>query len=495
MNKTLPLRTLTLIAAAALAAGVLLLIAVAQPAGAAFPGKNGKVVFNSSRSGNADIYSVNPNGSGLTRLTTDSNAEDPAVSPDGSRIVYMINRSIWTMNADGTAKRQLTNGTLTDSSPAWSADGTRITFSRRLSSGDGDIFVMNANGTGLKNLTNTPDNQEYDPAFSPNGSQISYTRVGCETPKGGGTCVYKMRADGTQQTNLTPEDKLSQCLNQPSYNHRTESQHASWSPDGTKIVFRGTVLCPHGSGLDIWVMNADGSGKTNLINDDGTSDDEPAFSPDGTKIAFASDRTGNKEVHSMNADGSGAMVNLSNHPGDFDGNPDWQPIPLCTITGTSGNDTLVGTAGKDVICGLGGNDTISGGGGNDILLGGPGNDRLIGGPGNDTINGGPGNDTAVYPGSNAVVANLTTGFATGVGSDVLLGVENLTGSNANDRLTGSGGANVLVGGKGSDRLFGLGGNDTLNSRDGVNGNDTLDGGTGTDKCITDAKEASIKNCS
>jgi Ca2+-binding RTX toxin-like protein len=54
---------------------------------------------------------------------------------------------------------------------------------------------------------------------------------------------------------------------------------------------------------------------------------------------------------------------------------------------------------------------------------------------------------------------------------------------------------VLVGGKGSDRLFGLGGNDTLNSRDGVNGNDTLDGGTGTDKCITDAKEASIKNCS
>lgn len=489
------MRSLTIVATAALAAGMLALVAVAQPTGAAFPGENGKIVFQSSRSGTSAIYSVTPNGTGVTKLTSGNNETNPAVSPDGSRIVYEASKGIWTMNADGTGKRKLTSGTLTDKSPAWSADGTKIAFSRRLASGDEDIFAMSADGTGVKNLTNTPDNMEFDPAFSPSGSHIAYTRVGCETPKGGGTCVYKMKADGTQQTNLTPETGLPQCPNQPGYTHNTESQHAAWSPDGAKIAFRGTAVCPHGSGLDIWVMNADGSGKTNLITDNNTNDDNPAFSPDGTRIAFVSDRSGNNEVHSMNADGSGVIANLTNHPDNFDDNPDWQPVPVCTITGTSGNDTLIGTAGKDVICGLGGNDTLNGGGGNDILLGGPGNDRLVGGSGNDTLNGGAGTDTALHPGSAPVRASLATGFATGVGSDVLLGVENLTGSNANDQLTGSAGANTLVGGKGSDRLFGLGGNDTLNSRDGVNGNDTLDGGPGADKCITDAKEASIKNCS
>ena len=472
----------------------LLVLIVAQPAKAAFPGKNGKIVFQSSRSGNSDIYSMNPNGTGVKRLTTDGNAEtDPAVSPDGSRIAYEFFRGIWVMNADGSGKRKLTNGTLTDRDPAWSADGTKITFTRILSSGDWDIFTMNADGTGLKNLTNTPNNQESDPAFSPNGSQIAYTRTGCEKPNGGGTCIYKMNADGTQQMNLTPEDKLAQCPNQPGYNHRTVSQHASWSPDGKKITFRGTTVCPNGSGLDIWVMNSDGSEKTNLINDNQSLDDKPAFSPDGARIVFQSDRDSNwPELYTMSAANGSGMTRLTTNT-TFDENPDWQPIPTCTKSGTSGNDRLVGSAGKDVICGLGGNDTINGAGGNDILLGSTGNDRLIGGGGNDTINGNSGADTTLYPGSKPVKANLTKSFATGVGSDVLLGVERLSGSSAGDTLTGSAGANVLVGGKGADKLYGLGGKDLLHSRDGAR-NDTVNGGAGTDKCVTDPKEVSIKSC-
>jgi Ca2+-binding RTX toxin-like protein len=108
-----------------------------------------------------------------------------------------------------------------------------------------------------------------------------------------------------------------------------------------------------------------------------------------------------------------------------DEKPDWQPLPVCTQTVNSNNDPLVGTSNDDVVR----DTTISGAGGN------------------DTLNGGPGTDTGLYPGSTAVRASLTTGFATGVGSDVLLAVENLTGSGANDRLTGSCAANTLIGGR------------------------------------------------
>jgi hypothetical protein len=107
-------------------------------------------------------------------------------------------------------------------------------------------------------------------------------------------------------------------------------------------------------------------------------------------------------------------------------------------------------------------------------------DKLTGGLGNDTLNGGPGVDTVLYPGSTKVVANLVTEFAKGVGMDVLLEIENLSGSNAGDTLTGSTRtANILKG---------LGGNDTLRTKDGF-GNDTVDGGTGTDSCVKDGGDA------
>jgi Ca2+-binding RTX toxin-like protein len=80
-----------------------------------------------------------------------------------------------------------------------------------------------------------------------------------------------------------------------------------------------------------------------------------------------------------------------------------------------------------------------------------------------------------------------------VGSDVLPGIERLTGSSAGDKLTGSSVANLLVGGAGPDVLAGLSGNDKLFSDDGVK-NDTVNGGKGTDRCRTDRREVSITGC-
>ena len=165
---------------------------------------------------------------------------------------------------------------------------------------------------------------------------------------------------------------------------------------------------------------------------------------------------------------------------------------------TNGPDIIFGTAGNNTIDALAGNDAVFGLAGNDTLVGGTGNDRLNGGLGNDTVNGGAGTDTADYssgtidpPGlvgpqtftgaTAGVRVNLSLAGAQntgGAGIDMLVSIENLTGSSFNDTLTGNSGNNVLSGLAGNDQLNGNGGNDTLH---GGSGNDQLHGGAGTDQ--------------
>jgi Ca2+-binding RTX toxin-like protein len=136
------------------------------------------------------------------------------------------------------------------------------------------------------------------------------------------------------------------------------------------------------------------------------------------------------------------------------------------VVGSGFNDGLTGDAAANVIQGLNGNDTISG--------------RL----GNDRYDGGGGSDTATFGSSgSAVTASLTAGTASGEGADVLVAVENLTGSSSSDVLTGNAPANTLRGAGGNDTLRGLDGNDALV---GGNGNDTGTGGGGDDSLLGEA---------
>jgi Tol biopolymer transport system component len=306
-------RILSVLAPAALALLLALgmgLLGAGDPARAAFPGAQGKVFFGHD----GDVWTMRADGTGATKLTTNFNAEaNPAVSPDGSRVAYEFFRGIWVMNADGSAEKMLTDGETTDEDPAWSADGTKIAFSR-----GGDIWSMNANGTGQKNLTKTPANEEYDPAFSPAGGTIVYTRTGS---------IWAMNPDGSGKTNLTPEDSMSQCPDSPGYFFNGSSKQPAFSPDGQKIAFTGPLICNNTIGTDIWVMDADGSDKTNLIDDNATNDFRPAFSPNGARILFESNRDGvgsPTELYSMPADGTGITRLTTNSVWDSDA--DWAPL-------------------------------------------------------------------------------------------------------------------------------------------------------------------------
>jgi Tol biopolymer transport system component len=263
------------------------------PAHAAFPGANGKIAFDSfntpSFSGR-DIWVINPDGTGavdLTNTLTATTNDKATWSPDGQRIAFRSTRSgssdVYTMNADGLGVTRLTTDPRTDTDPAWSPDGQKIVFagppgpSGDLSLYGSDIWVMNADGSNKVDVTNNPNCFEYSgPAWSPGGTKIAFVRAGvssCDSePNIHSPTIFVMNADGTG---------LSGGL--------AGGESPDWSPDGSKIAFTG-----------VYVMNPDGTGITKV-----TSGNRwwPAWSPDGTKLAYSDTFS----LYTANADGSGEV--------------------------------------------------------------------------------------------------------------------------------------------------------------------------------------------
>ncbi len=497
MTNTTRFGTSIVVAAAAMALGLCLLALVAvRPVEAAFPGNNGKIAFQSNRAGN-NIHTINPTGGTVTNLTHSDGNSDPAYSPDGSRIAFesggALGYDIFVMNADGTGRRQLTNTGSADREPTWSPDGTRILFVSNTFSlqgqttdpllSDPEIWVMNADGSGQRPITKNTYSDTH-PAWSPLRRQDRLReprRIGRHRQQ---RLHHELQRLGSDQHHSEFTDRMLVEL-LPGRRH-----YPAWSPDGSKIAYvhgYGPPTNPNaGGGIpNIWTMDPNGGNRTTLSNNPDVSAREPAWSPNGARIAYVgSVSPGSANIHVMNANGTGQGDPINANDAN-DINPDWQPIPQCTETVNAANDPLIGTSGKDVLCGDGRANTINGAGGNDIILGNGDNDTIVGANGNDTVNGGPGVDTASYPGTTPVTANLTTEFATGVGSDILLGIENLKGSGAGDRFTGDSGRNVLSG---------LGGNDVLDVRDGIGDNDKVDGGAGaSDTCRRDTGDTMV-NC-
>lgn len=282
-------------------------------AGAAQQQTMGKFVYmeGNGRTQDFDIFVVNEDGTGLVDLSQNDVWDTaPAFSNDGRQIVFASDRDgdrsvppgqrrfeLYVMDSDGSNVRRLTDNPAWDGNPDWSPNGRRIAWGSCRAGGKCDIKVMNADGSGATNLTNSDDYYDGVPTWSPNSRQILFSSDRDHDhslpPLERGRDIYVMDADGGNVRRLTDSG----------YN-----SIADWSPDGRRVVYMGGA-----SGNEIRVMNADGSGKTKLH--DGSS---PLWSPNGSEIAFI----WKNEGYVMKADGS-EVRKLTLPSGQSFGPSDW----------------------------------------------------------------------------------------------------------------------------------------------------------------------------
>lgn len=260
-----------------------------------------RIVFQTNRDGNDEVYSMKTDGTNPLNLTNHAQFDgEPSIAGNGSKIAFSSTREgnleIYIMNPDGTGKKRLTNNLGSDSHPALNHDGTKIAFvSDRI--GGFEIYTMNADGTDQTRVTfaNYPT---FTPSFSPDGSKIMYGRFDGMDPE-----IFIMNADGSGEVNITD-------------NNGIDDRGPSFSPDGTKIVYQSYT----NGDWDLYVMNVDGSNSVPVTNNSVVNDVEASFSPDGGHIVYISDG----DVTAMTAGGAGD-VNLTNNPPISERLPAWSP--------------------------------------------------------------------------------------------------------------------------------------------------------------------------
>ncbi|OLC11309.1 MAG: hypothetical protein AUH41_00915, partial [Gemmatimonadetes bacterium 13_1_40CM_66_11] len=161
----------------------------------AFSPDGSRIAFVSQRDGNAEIYVMNADGTGTTRVTNDPQADGrPSFLPDGQSLAFHSSRTagklqIWAVNVDGTGLTQLTRDSV-NSSPAVSPDGQTIAYVSTRNK-DGDIWLMNRDGTNQRQFTRSPQQRESEPRFLRDGS-LAYL---VERREGNRTVQQVIRAD------------------------------------------------------------------------------------------------------------------------------------------------------------------------------------------------------------------------------------------------------------------------------------------------------------
>lgn len=267
---------------------------------------NTKIAFTSNREGNFQIYTIQPDGTALTRLTNDTFQDtSPCWSPDGLHIAFVSKSdqgfALYIMNSDGSAVKRLTDPKGKIANPTWSVDGQQIAYTlttgRQL-----DIYTVNMDGTNPTMLLK----EAMYLSWNPNGQQFVFNR-------GNIPQIMVMNSDGS---GIKP-------FFAPGKTYRIDL-FPVWSPDGTRLLFTKPTALTGGSSMNYEIFSASNTGadEKQLTEYSGV-DMAYDWSADGKQIVFMSDRDGNHELYTMNADGS-AIVRLTNHPGE-DAQASWSP--------------------------------------------------------------------------------------------------------------------------------------------------------------------------
>jgi TolB protein len=317
--------------AAALSVATAVMVA-AGPVSAAVQGRNGKIAFrrffNADHS-RGDVFTINPNGTGIHRVTYTPNGvgTEPDWSPDGRWILYNIwpngddNRSrMFKIRSTGTHKVNIDQSCqapcLTDGFAQWSPNGRRILFERGLGPSPGTnnvtaLFVMRPDGRGVRQITqrgaDPAVNQPYEdngPAWAPDSAHIVFTRLQRNSER---DAIFTIRADGTELRRLTP--------------WRVEGWgQPDWSPD------RRWIAAPINSQQDVALIHPNGTG-LHIILSQPFSWSSLSFSPDGKKITVGHRlfENANPDLYTVNVDGTHPRRILKTP--EYESAPDWGPAP------------------------------------------------------------------------------------------------------------------------------------------------------------------------
>lgn len=370
-----------------------------------------------------------------------------------------------------------------------SADGTKVLFQSQATNfatgdtnGADDIFVKDL-ATGTLTLvshgvgggvgvgaSNGAASVSQGASFSPDGTKVMFSSF-----------ARLVTEDTDSFSDIYIKDLISGEMQLMSRNLagaklNGNSLLASWSPDGTSIAFE-TTATNHGFG------DTNGTQRDVIIMRLGS----PCIYGDANANTYTGDE-GTNCYHGMGGNdtayGMGDSDTLRGDEGNdllYGGNQNdlmYGGADLDTLFGEAGNDTLYGEAGNDSLDGGDGDDVLDGGAGIDKLFGGNNNDSLYGGDGSDSLDGGGGN-------------NLLDG---GAGNDTIVaddGLDTITGGNGNDKISGGGGNDSIDAGNNNDTVNAGDGDDTVDagaSDDFVTGglgNDNIQGGTGNDSITGD----------